>query len=853
MIQLGMCQRLVQIPQLELGLGLFEPISLSGAPEDLETFLTDCPQEDEQGMINYLLSGGWAIEMLTGEQRSHHDLDVIRLSKVPLVWRVDEQKPGNYFETISMRPQKLLDDHTQKVVWDMAEFYSEISDSQFEVYVPSNEYLFISKIAGFLREPRPKDYTDLESLAQVIELRESATKFSDILNHIPGMHSKFPKNDRLFTDLSEYFKHMNGNAKEKAGAYLTEIIKNFRGGNSEFAKKQASKFHETLKKIYENGLQECISMKSEGIDYDKFEDAWTGNKLSGFWVKDNGDVDLRIPKTSANLKQLDHLRFWKKVEDQNEIKLSSLERAVDYSRVFIGKKKGEEKYVLVDSNNFKEVSSYNSLNFIPVSSTRNIEGRPKGLIEGVRYKLEEVIENLDEEEKSIKSLREKYIRDIYSRNGKLLFSFETYSEAESESVGILYEELMNYLDYENMQKLEWHAVKNEGMKKGDFEKDREMNYQNLLGRRNYDVAKEFGKLVDVWNKRSVHRSHYHHLVINKEYEQAREFEDNFEDVDSSYIKEEHLRKLLGQVFYSEDWMSGIREENLKNALRAQKYLNAEFSKEYLGEFHFNLIRKERYPFADLFAKRFGLSEEDEMKNREIGFRRWFNEKPDRFTLEKIIKITRHYKQTLDSEFVEQAIQNAPECGDAYLLVPEGELSPERAITAYGLLLKERRLGPAEKIRQTYNLDNSTDYKLFCEDPFIFADRRALDSLDISIDENSQAAALKFTESLMFDKGHKRKEKAKKVIEKFNLPYEKVFEVACKNFDEHIKERRFDRLRKQYFDLVWNERILNTDDTDAYLKRKFYELVDERDYTSARHIGEKILDDAEVYDVLDNLS
>ncbi|MBU0471954.1 MAG: hypothetical protein KKF65_04965, partial [Nanoarchaeota archaeon] len=93
----------------------------------------------------------------------------------------------------------------------------------------------------------------------------------------------------------------------------------------------------------------------------------------------------------------------------------------------------------------------------------------------------------------------------------------------------------------------------------------------------------------------------------------------------------------------------------------------------------------------------------------------------------------------------------------------------------------------------------------------------------------------------------------KVIEKFNLPYEKVFEVACKNFDEHIKERRFDRLRKQYFDLVWNERILNTDDTDAYLKRKFYELVDERDYTSARHIGEKILDDAEVYDVLDNLS
>lgn len=829
MIQLGLQQRLVQ--NLQLGLGLQDPCRcLSGSPEDLETLLTDCPQEDEQGGINYLLSGGWAVEILTGKKREHHDLDIINLSRVPLNWRIDEQKPENYFGTISMRPQEMLDNHVQQTSWDMSESYPEISDSQFTVYVPGNEYLFLSKIAGFLREPRNKDYSDLQSLSGIMESdEESISKFEDLLKHVPGMHSQFHKNKKLFTDLSEYFKHMDGSPRKMAGAYLTEIIENFKQGNSDFAVKQASKFHETLRRVYEQGLQECISLNSEGISYDKFEDSWAEEKLSGFWVRDNGEIDLRIPRTKSNLKQLDHLRFWTDVEDLNKVKIRSLERAVDFSQVFIGKA-DEYKSFLITKKNPKIEKIYQELEFVPVSDTEEIEGKPKGLVEGIRV------------ESAVKEKTERLIRDVYTLNGKKLFSSATNVDTGSDNIGVLYEILMADYDFENMKKLEEHAVANEGMLRSSFQIGRIMNYKNLLEEGDYGKVNEFGQFVDERDKSSEHRKHYFNLVERKKYKQARDFESAF-DVDSDYVKEKHINKFLGKAFRENRWSSWINQKELKKAMDAQRYLKAEMPEDEIARDHAQLIREEKYSLADKFSQRFSLSEDFQEENRRLELSRWeksLDKEPSCFALQKVKKLRDYYKQPLERDVIEGIIEKLPECSDAYLLVPDGELSPEKAIKSYSLLLKERRISFAEKIRNKYGLDNQVDYKLFCEDPSIYAHREMLKGLEIPIDEKSQAAALGYAEDLLFDKGHKRKNKAKIVIDKFQIPYESVYESVVEHIGNLLDEGNYKTASKNYHSLIAEE-IVERKDLRKAMMKKMSKYSREKNYRGAAEIAEQMIE------------
>ena len=51
---------------------------LTGNPRDLETLLNTQPPMSKRGNVNYILGGGWASEILTGNVREHHDLDVVK-------------------------------------------------------------------------------------------------------------------------------------------------------------------------------------------------------------------------------------------------------------------------------------------------------------------------------------------------------------------------------------------------------------------------------------------------------------------------------------------------------------------------------------------------------------------------------------------------------------------------------------------------------------------------------------------------------------------------------------------------------------------------------------------------------
>jgi|GEM_PF-4940461 hypothetical protein len=785
-----------------VGPGLGEAPWLSGDPKDLEALLTDCPQKNKDGKIDYLLSGGWAVEMLTGEKREHHDLDIVNLSRVPLTWQVDEQMSENYFDIFSMKSQNLLENHSQKVDWDMGESYPEISDKEFEVYMPSNEYLFLSKVAGFLMKPRDKDHDDLKNLSKVMNERGSGPRFESLLGYIPGMHKEFDKNKQLFLDLFEEDRDGDGSSKRLAGEYLSDIVKNFKMGNNDFAKNQASRFHNTLKKVYENGLASCVSLRSEGVDSDLFEREWVGDKLSGFWIKKDGVVDLMVPETQVNLKYLDHLKFWSDIEKKNDLKLESLERIANYSRVFVGKEEKGDRFLLAKEEDSSVTILYDDLEFVS-SPGPDKENKINGVIEGV------TIIDKDDFNNGVR-------KDIYDSKGNFAFSFRSGFSSISGNTEVIHKNLVHNLDIESLDKMEKLSRK-KGW--GFWNRDHENSfYEELLGEKNYDDALKLRGKVEDWNRGRNEKKHYARLLKRGEYSEAGDFEREFgRDFEKS--RTDFVRGMFSEIFVDQGYYSDTPEfkgDVLEKMIVAQKKLGVEIPGEMIGEMDVELMNAGKYCFADKFSKVFGLDQELQDKNRKAMFENTHN-----FTAKK--KLSSHYGYVIDSEFIEEAIERNPNNSNAYLLADVGGLSFEHAVKAYELLLKEKRVGPADKIKKGYGLDASVDKELFCKDPFIFGGHLGtLKSLEIVVDDDVRGAALDLAEEYMFGKGHKKRGKAGVVIDKFDLDYYDVLDVAYRHFDQQVSKGHYKTLKKQCSKLVSNG-ILNKSDVVDYVDRKVFEL------------------------------
>lgn len=124
-----------------------------GTPENLVILLSEVPQFDpDHREPIWVLSGGWAIELLTGEHlRHHHDIDAIALSGEPLYLDCDEVHTNDYFGILGCTRKYLLSNCVQRVSWTHGE-------QTFDVSVVHPEFLFCSKI---FRAPRPQDWDDV--------------------------------------------------------------------------------------------------------------------------------------------------------------------------------------------------------------------------------------------------------------------------------------------------------------------------------------------------------------------------------------------------------------------------------------------------------------------------------------------------------------------------------------------------------------------------------------------------------------------------------------------------------------------------------------------------------------------
>lgn len=127
-----------------------------GNPGNLAEILQFIDQIDEFGRPRWALAGGWAVEMLTGVSRSHHDIDAVLLGKNPERIDTDCVSPENYFNVLSCSNRFLTSRCLDIVEWSWA-------DIQFKVVVLRPEFLFCSK---FVRSPREKDLADVVALVE---------------------------------------------------------------------------------------------------------------------------------------------------------------------------------------------------------------------------------------------------------------------------------------------------------------------------------------------------------------------------------------------------------------------------------------------------------------------------------------------------------------------------------------------------------------------------------------------------------------------------------------------------------------------------------------------------------------
>lgn len=130
----------------------------SGEPENLADLLESVPQADETTQrYSWILGGGWAVELLTGEHlRWHHDLDAVLLTGKPLYLDCDVVHTEDYFGVLSCTSRFIRSNCIQEQEW-------EYDGRSYTVGMLCPEFLFLSKI---LRSPRPQDWEDVQLLVR---------------------------------------------------------------------------------------------------------------------------------------------------------------------------------------------------------------------------------------------------------------------------------------------------------------------------------------------------------------------------------------------------------------------------------------------------------------------------------------------------------------------------------------------------------------------------------------------------------------------------------------------------------------------------------------------------------------
>ena len=153
---------------------------LEGTADNLAQMLNKFPQRSENGDLKYLLAGGWAVELLTGSEREHEDIDVICVDEEHLsIYNTsvgssnanDERASLYYALHFGEIPTKSIKrNYIQEINWER---------TNLPVVIPSTEFLLLSKIIRSLRE---KDFYDVSMIFATQDIDQNK-----LVNIIQGM------------------------------------------------------------------------------------------------------------------------------------------------------------------------------------------------------------------------------------------------------------------------------------------------------------------------------------------------------------------------------------------------------------------------------------------------------------------------------------------------------------------------------------------------------------------------------------------------------------------------------------------------------------------------------------------
>lgn len=153
---------------------VIEAIVVPGAGKsELEELLALEPQRDEAGNLRYLVTSGMAVELITGYEREHHDLDLVIMdpANTNYYWEIygtDNVTPQRYWADMRFDPDFLTetvrDARTRGNHGPLA-----------EVVHPA--ILMVQKSSNaWDRPPRPKDNADVGAIVRHWREKEGYTR-----------------------------------------------------------------------------------------------------------------------------------------------------------------------------------------------------------------------------------------------------------------------------------------------------------------------------------------------------------------------------------------------------------------------------------------------------------------------------------------------------------------------------------------------------------------------------------------------------------------------------------------------------------------------------------------------------
>ncbi len=170
----------------------FDVVVIGSGVKELERLLARAPQLDKDGNPRYLLTGGMAVELLTGFERSHKDLDLVIMDgKDKSKWDMfgtDNVTPARYWANMAFN-REFLEQTAVKV--------KTRPNGGKEVLVVHPAILMVQKLSNaFGRGPRPKDLEDVGAIVRYWE------KVADPKEWVPILRTSLealPKQSRAQT------------------------------------------------------------------------------------------------------------------------------------------------------------------------------------------------------------------------------------------------------------------------------------------------------------------------------------------------------------------------------------------------------------------------------------------------------------------------------------------------------------------------------------------------------------------------------------------------------------------------------------------------------------------------------